>query len=558
MPTITLNKKVLEQLVGKKLSLEELKDRISMLGTDLEKIENEEIVVEIFPNRPDLFSEQGLARALASFIGVNNKTGLKKYHLKKSGEKVIIDKSVQDVRPYTTCAIVKNLQFDDEKIREIIQIQEKLHLTFGRNRKKVAIGIYPLEKITFPVYFKADKPNNIIFRPLEAERQMTALQMLSQHKAGREYGHLLEGLDKFPFFIDAKNEILSLPPIINSHLTGKITGETKAVFIECSGFDYPSLSLCLNMIVTALADMGGEIYSLELVYPNHKKLSPDLIPGKMKLNLKYVNQRLGLNLKEAEVKKLLERMGYGCQKGIVLIPAYRADILHPVDLVEDIAIAYGYENFTAEIPNVATIGEETPFEKFSSKIREILSGLGLLEVKNYSLLTEKELNQKMLLKEKLIPLKNALGDYNHLRNSLLSSLLKNLGENQHNEYPQNIFEIGRIFNFALDSFVQEETGISEQENLAIMLCHEKADFTEIKQILDSLFLALGLKYTIREVAHPSFILGRVGDILIESRKIGVIGEIHPQVLTNWSLSMPVVGLELELEELFKFLRNIKE
>ncbi|MBU0457529.1 MAG: phenylalanine--tRNA ligase subunit beta [Nanoarchaeota archaeon] len=547
MPTITLNKKIFEKLVGKELPLEELKDRISMLGTDLEKIEGNEIQVEIFPNRPDLLSEQGFARAFSSFIGV--KTGLREYQLKKSGQKIIIENSVTDVRPYTACAIVKSLKFDNEKIKEIIQIQEKLHITFGRNRKKAAIGIYPMEKITFPVTYKADNPNKIKFQPLESEKEMTGLQILSQHKAGREFGHLLEGLDKFPFFIDAAGKILSMPPIINSHLTGRIDENTKDVFIECSGFDYNVLSKCLNIIVAALADMGGEIHSLELEYGKEKKISPNLIPERMKLDLGYINKRLGLSLPEKECIELLARMGYGYEKGEVLIPAYRTDILHQVDLVEDVAIAYGYENFEEDIPNIATIGEENPSEKFFRKVREILIGFGLLEVKNYHLMTKEELNYKMLLEKETVSLKNALGDYNHLRNSLLPSLMKNLSENQHNESPQNIFEIGRIFN--LDK--KFETGVCEKNMLTISLCHEKTDFTEIKQILDALMSSLGIEYSVKESKHPSYIDGRIGEIYVKSKNIGVIGEIDPQVIVNWNLAVPVVGLELNLEELFEFI-----
>lgn len=543
MPTITLNKEVFEKLVGKKLPLEQLKDRISMLGTDLEKIEGNEIEVEVFPNRPDMLSEQGFARAFSSFIGV--KTGLRKYNIKKSNEKVIVEDSVKMIRPYTVCAIVKNLKIDEEKIRELVQIQEKLHVTYGRNRKKAAIGIYPLEKITFPITYKADKPEKIRFRPLEANHEMTALQILSQHQAGRGYGHLLEGLEKFSYFIDANNNILSLPPIINSHLTGKIAGGTKEVFIECSGFDYEVLSKCLNIIVTALAEMGGEILSLELKYRKEKKTSPDLTPEKMRLDLNYINKRLGLQLKEQEAVKLLEKMGHGYENGMVLIPAYRADILHQVDLAEDVAIAYGYENFVEEIPKVATTGEENNFEKFAKKVRETLIGLKLIEVKNYHLLTKEELNVKMLLDEKTIHLKNALGDYNHLRNSTLPSLLKNLSENQHNEYPQNIFEIGRTFDYG-----ETETGIKETEKLAVALCHEKTDFTEIRQVLDALMQSLGLAVEVKEAQHPSFIAGRVGEVIVKGKKLGIIGEISPVVLVNWDLVVPVVGLELDLEKLF--------
>src|SRR3989338_8660394 len=204
MPTITLNKSEFEKLVGKKLPLDKLKDRISMLGTDLEKIEGNEIVVEIFPNRPDMLSEQGFSRAFSSFIGV--KTGLRKYEVHPSGEKVLVEPSVNEVRPFTACAIVKGLSFNEERIREIIQIQEKLHVTYGRNRKKCAIGVYPLEKIAFPVTYRADLPEKIIFQPLEAAGKMNAREILEEHKTGREYGHLLQGMKKYPFFIDAKKD----------------------------------------------------------------------------------------------------------------------------------------------------------------------------------------------------------------------------------------------------------------------------------------------------------------------------------------------------------------
>ncbi len=562
MPTITLNKEVFEQLVGKKLPLEQLKDRISMLGTDLEKIEGNEIEVEVFPNRPDMLSEQGFARAFSSFIGV--KTGLRKYEVKTSGKKVIIDSSVKTVRPYTACALVKNLKFNDEKIREMVQIQEKLHVTYGRNRKKIAIGVYPLEKIEFPVTYRAEIPSKIKFHPLEAAQEMTGLQILSHHKAGREYGHLLDGLDKFPIFVDANHNILSLPPIINSHLTGKVTPETDSLFIECSGFDLHTLTICLNIIVAALSEMGGEIYSLELDYETEKRITPNLTPEKIKLDLNYINQRLGLKLQEKEAKELLERMGYGYENSQVLIPAYRADILHQADLAEDIAIAYGYENFLAEIPNVATIGAEAPSEHFYNKVREILVGLKMLEVKNYHLMTKLELHEQMNFNsptnssENYVSLKNALGDYNHLRNSLLPSLMKNLHENRHYEYPQTIFEIGRVFNHETsetktEQRIKTETGVHEQEHLAVVLCHEKADFTEIKQILDALIDSLGLHAKVKESSHPSFITGRIGEIFVKEKKIGTIGSLSPQVIANWNLVLPVVGLELNLEELFSIL-----
>lgn len=178
-------------------------------------------------------------------------------------------------------------------------------------------------------------------------------------------------------------------PIINSDKVGKVTIETKDVFIECSGFNYEYLSVCLNMIVTALADMGGQIFSMEIEYPKEKFISPNLKPTEMKLDLNYVNKILGFNIEKEKVIKLLEKMGHGYSKGKVLIPCYRADILHQIDLIEDIAIAYGYENIPEEIPNVATIGKESNNAIFIKKISEIIIGLGLIECKHYHLSNKK-------------------------------------------------------------------------------------------------------------------------------------------------------------------------
>ena len=545
MPTININRKVFEKLAGKKLPLEKLKDRISYLGTDLEDVNEKEIIVEIFPNRPDMLSVQGFARAFSSFIGV--KTGLRQYKVEKSKEKVIIDSSVANVRPYTACAIVKDMHFDDEKIKEIIDVQEKLHITYGRNRKKVAIGIYPFEKIKTPIRFTAKKPEEIVFQPLESPRKINALQILKQHPAGRDYGHLLEGKQKFPVFIDANNEVLSVPPIINSHKTGKISEKTKDVFIECSGFDLGVLKKCINMIVTAFYEMGGKVYSMELIYGTKKHTTPDLSPEEIKIDINYINKLLGLNLKENEIKKLFERMGYGYKNKKVLIPAYRSDIIHQADLAEDIAIAYGYENFKPEIPNVATIAEENKFEIFKNKISNLLAGLDLIETSTYNITNKESQAKKMNVDLQLIELANSISsDYNVLRTWTLPSLIEILSSNKHHEYPQKIFTIGAVFK-KNDKF---ETNIGENERLAVTIASEKADYTGIRQILDYLFRSLGLKYEITEAEHSSFIPGRIGRVIVNGKKIAYIGEINPIVLQNWELEIPVTAFELNLTELY--------
>ncbi len=548
MPTVKLNKNEVLKYIGRKISDNELKEKIPMIGVDLEDVNKDEIIVEIFPNRPDMMSDVGFSRALSSFLGI--KTGLRKYNVKKLNGKVIIDKNLKNIRPYTAAAVVKNLKFNEEKIKEIIQIQEKLHITYGRNRKKCAIGIYPLENIKFPIRFMALEPEKIIFKPLDFNKEINAREILEKHPAGKEYGYLLKAFSKYPVFIDESNKVLSLTPVINSEYTGRITEKTRDVFIEVSGFDFEICKKCLNIIVTALNDMKGDIYSLILDYSGKKIISPELEPGRIKINLDYMNKILGLNLKETEIKKYLERMGFDYKNKTVLIPAYRTDILHEIDIAEDIAIAYGYNNFKVEIPNVATIGEENKLESFKEKIANVLIGLSLIEINSFSIVNENILNKRMNLNNEFIELENALtSEYSVLRNFLIPSLLEVLEKNRHNDYPQKIFEIGKIF--VKDD--KEETGIKETNKLSVLSCHASTNYTEIKQFLDALINSLGLKASIEEDKHNSFINGRNGKIFVNGKNIGVIGEFKPEIITNFHLDMPVSGFEIDLDEVFKLI-----
>ncbi len=548
MANIKISKKLFEKEIGK--LDQEMQQKIALFGTTLEGFDDEEIELEIFPNRPDLLSYQGFKRSFLAFLG--KKKGLKKYNINKPEKSYLvkIEKSVQEVRPYTVCAIVKKIKFNKEKIKEIIDIQEKLHNTIGRKRKKLAIGIYPLEKITLPITFKALEPDKIKFQPLESPREMSGLEILQRHPTGREYSHLLAGKSKFPIFIDSKNQILSLPPIINSEMTGRITEKTREIFIECSGFNLEILKQCLNIIITTLADMGGKVYQIKVKHPKGVEITPDLEPQKNKISLKNTNKLLGLKLTEKQLKENLEKMGHNyLGQGEVESPAWRTDLLHEVDLIEDVAIAYGYENFIPEIPKISTIGEENPKETTKKKISDILTGLKILEVSNYHLTTKKDLFKKMGIQEKqaqgFIEVEESKTEYNIIRSNLSHYLLKNFSENVDSEYPQHIFEIGRV------AFFENSGEIKEQDNLAIAIT--PGNFTELKQILEYLAKMLDKEIKIKESTEiPAHLIdGRTGDILINNKVIGTIGEVHPKILKNWRIKMPVAILEINLEEIFK-------
>ena len=564
MTNITVDKKYLLKETGLKLDDNALREKISMLGTDPEEITGDEIIVEVFPNRPDMLSGYSIVRAFKQFLGkdiglikytakvLNNKKviGTNKLETEKD-YKVIIDDSVKKVRPFTACAIIKNLKLNDLKIKEIIQLQEKLHLTFGRDRKKLAIGIYPLEKIKLPIYYKALKPDKIKFLPLDANKEMTGAQILRQHPAGIKYAGLLKNAEVYPIFIDSANQILSMPPIINSELTGRVTEKTNSVFIECSGFDYATLEKCLNIIVTVMADMGGEIYQMQV----GDKISPLLKTEKMILDMRYVKHVLGINLKSSDAKIALEKMGHAVQIKInsleVEIPCYRADILGKIDLIEDLAIGYGYENFVPAIPKVASDSKELDINIFERKLRNLLVGFGLLEIKNYEIINS-ELQTKFINnKEKPVMLLSSISsEYNSLRISLTSSMLDTLRFNLKNEQECLLFEIGTTFHHDKT----QETNIKEKEKLGIIISNKNANFTIAKQILTTLMKELDLKYKLKELKDSLFIEGRTGELIIKNTSLGRIGEVNPEVICNFGLINPCSYIELDLDELLTIIR----
>lgn len=545
MPKITLDKERVIKIVGKNLDDNQLKHYLGYLGTDVESITKQSIEVEIFPNRPDLLSGEGLGRALRSFIG--KEKGLRIYSARKSNYQVIIDKSVKKVRPHTACAVIKGLKLDEKKIEDIIDIQEKLHVTYGRNRKKCAIGIYPLENISFPIIYKALPKEKVRFVPLGHTKEISGIEILKKHEKGKEYAYLLEKEKEFPLFIDKKGIIMSMPPIINSEDAGKVSLGTKDFFVECSGHDFKVLSKALNMVVAALSDMGGIIYEVDLV--NEKKKTPELGAEEFFVEKSYIEKIVGVKISDNKIVESLEKMGFGVSKKkngfLVMVPCYRVDILQDVDIVEDVAIGFGYNKIEEDNVRLETPGEESFNEVVKGKIRELLSGHGLLEAKNYYL--SGYYFQKKYFYKNVVKVKNALSEeYDSLRFNIFGSLLKTLKFNKHHDYPQEFFEIGKVF-YKKSS---EESGVLEEDALGVVFCGENANFTLAKQHLDSVFSLLGLKYDLVDGEDVFMMKGRCGIVKFKGRVVGVVGEINPVVLSDFELKLPVSGFEIVIDDLF--------
>ncbi|AEA46860.1 phenylalanine--tRNA ligase subunit beta [Archaeoglobus veneficus] len=542
MPVVTLYWDELERLVGK--SREEILERLPMLGCDIERVEEDHVDVEFFPNRPDLYSVEGVARALRGFLDIEH--GYKEYQAKSADWKIVVEPAVLEVRPRIVGCVVRNLKITDEVIRSLMEVQEDLHWTIGRNRRKMAIGVHDLSKVYFPLRYTA-VDSSFSFVPLDFSEEMSVAEILEKHPKGKEYRFILEGKDRYPMILDSKNEVISFPPVINAEKT-RVTERTTDLFIDVTGFD-ENVDKALSILATMLADRGGIIESVEITYPDGRtELTPDLSPKRMVVSKDEIYALLGFEMSDDDIKLALERMRFGVgridESVEVLVPPYRADIMHEWDIIEDIAIGYGYDRIEPEYPPTNAIGTTHNWNEMREIAREVMIGLGYLEVITFTLTNERVQYEYMRRSgeawKDYTPLMHPLTeDHTIVRTDILPKLLELLSYNTHHAMPQRIFEVGDVV-----------VGTKNRLRLAACSTHARANFAEIRSVVQAVMRELDLEWSVAESSDDAFIEGRRADIVVDGKKVGVFGEIHPEVLENFKLATPVVAFELDLSELF--------
>jgi len=545
MPVINFSYSDLCDLMGFEMPRSEIRERLPMMGADLRYADDgsDEMSFEFFPDRPDLFSVEGIARAMRAFTG--REPGLRTYAIDESTIQLTVDSSVDEVRPYIWSALVEGNEIDDSLIKSMMDVQEKLHLTVGRNRKKVAIGIHDVQGVKPPFVYKAVRPEEVSFVPLQGARRMNLAEILADHDKGRAYAFVLKDKSRYPIITDCEGEVLSFPPVINGIAT-TVTEETRDIFVDCTGTDLNAVKSAVNILTTALAERGGKIRTVEVKLQDGSSCrAPDLTPRRSLLDPDFVNRWIGTNLEPPQMAACLMRMGHGakpCDAGVeVLIPAYRADVIHPVDLAEDVAIGYGFDKFGTQLPRLATFGVEDDLTAFSELIRPIMIGLGYLELVTLSLSNPGEQYEAMGLspREDAVAIKNPVSeDHVMVRTSLLPSLLAVLRRNKHRELPQKVFEIGDVV-----------VGARNKTFLTAISVHAKAGFTECKSDMISLMQALGIQQEVAKKDIPSFVPGRCAEVSSSQGALGVIGELSPATLTAFELGYPATAMEFDLETL---------
>ncbi len=539
MVSTSYPKKQLVSLVGAPESriLEALPD----IKAGVESVADDAITVEITGDRPDLLSVYGAARALRGYL--EKDLGLVKNDWPSSGVKFFVEPDAEAIRPVLVGAVVRNVKLDDGKIQHLFQVQEKLDLTLGRRRKKGSIGLYDLDRLKGPFHLK-NATMDTKFHPLKAEREMTVRQILKEHPTGKDYAHLVKG-DRYPTLVDSKGQILSLVDIING-VSSAVTEKTLNILIDITGTDWHACNTALNVLCQDFADQGATVETVEVHHASKKLVTPDFRPEKYVLRVDKVNQLLGTQLTPKQAVQLLRRQRLDVQVGRdtleCLVPRYRADFLHEVDLVEEVALAHGFNRFVIKPPSLFTVGSKSDQTYVVQSARDALASFGFVEFMTHVFFAPRKA-AKAFADLDLVKIRNPVSEeYTSLRSMLMPSVLEALSENTHQPYPQKVFEVGQVVGHDPSTETKTRTDV----HAGLVSAHTQAGLTEAASLLDEFCRRMGVQYQLKDLKSERFIDGRAASIVVGKETVGFVGELHPQVLENFGLQVPAAAFEIRL------------
>jgi phenylalanyl-tRNA synthetase beta chain len=554
-PSVQFSLADLDDLLGQKVPRDEdgLNQILAYVKGDVESLDeqNDSVSIEVKDsNHPDIWSVEGIARALRTHLGIAKPKA--PILSGKSGLRVTIDPKLGPVRPFIATSIVRNVKPSENALKSWISLQEKMDLTYGRKRKRASIGFYQADLIKSPLRYTLGNPNDTAFVPLGSTEKMTLREIVEKHPKGVEYGGIISSFKEWPLLTDGEGKILSLPPIINSNDLGRIGSDTKNILVEVTGTNVDTVGNTLKIVVAALAERGGKIYSCTQTYMDKgakQVITPDLKSSFEELSVSYANKLLGAGFNPTEMIRNLVRAGHPARqvsKDVLRVESlcYRIDIMHQVDLVEDLAIALDINKLDPEWPRIWTLGGLAPETERHETLAEVMIGLGYQEVLTYALTSPEVFIDKMAIgRENYAELLNPkMSTHTSMRSWLLPTLLNLLKDNTHVDYPQKVFEIGPCVLVKENDEGETET----RYKIAAVTIHTAAGFTEIRSCLDTLLASIGLHFQVVPTTHPSFLDGRTGEVMSGQRRLGLVGELHPKIIRAWGLSLPIAAFELEI------------
>ncbi|KAG1752659.1 uncharacterized protein EDB91DRAFT_1343671 [Suillus paluster] len=621
MPTISVDKAELYERLGHQYTTEEF-DRLCFdYGLELDEDTTEEVEaaikkglpaerpqlkIEVPANRYDLVCIEGISRALRAFLG---KEDPPQYRLAypPGGEKDLITVTVspetQRIRPFFACAVLRNIKFTPLSYASFIDLQDKLHQNIGRRRALVAIGTHDLDTLTPPFRYEARTPTNISFAPLGRETVHTAADLMQIYESDKHlsrYLPIIRDSDVYPIIYDAEDHVLSMPPIINSEHS-KITLETKNVFIDTTATDDTKLQIVINMVATMFSEYCAEPFTIEpckIIFPDGStRISPDIAPRTITARASYINSCTSLSLTPTIIQSLLTRMTLSPTLSpndpdalIVSIPCTRPDIFHEVDVMEDAAVAYGFNNLPDIFPQTSTVAQPLPISRLTDVIRREWAMAGWVEALPFILCSHEENFAFMnrpdpgSLAIKIANPKTL--EFQVVRTSLLPGLLKTIRENRSHALPIRVFELSDV----VFKDTSRERQARNERHAGGVWCARSAGFEVVHGLLDRAMKMLEVPrigrgdekpmgYYIKEGDDPAYFPGRaatiyyrqpppktskVGELADELKStlhisshqdrdivIGTLGVLHPTVLEKFEITYPCSALEFNMEVFLK-------
>lgn len=569
MPKIDVYEKAFFDYLGARLETEALEQLLTVAKAELDAETDERGITKFElndTNRPDLWSAAGLARQLRIY-----QTGeLPDYDfISREGDpkdsqerRFIIDPALEHTRPYLAAFAVTGKHIDEAGLLDLIQTQEKLAWNYGRKRKSVAIGVYRSALVKYPVHYTAADPETTRFQPLGAEREMTLREILTGHPKGQEFASLVEDFEKMPLLKDDRGEIVGFPPVINSAYIGGVQEGDWQLFVEMTGLDLHQLVLTANIIACDLADHGYTVLPIRVVYPYDTPLGREIVTpyyfqNPQTVRISEAEKMLGVSLDAQQVIESLRRMGVTAEAadGAVTAypPAYRNDFLHPVDVVEDIMIGLGMDSFEPANPSDFTVGRLSESEVFSRQVKNVMVGLGYQEMIFNYLGSYREFIERMYPEQaretiaaEFVKVSNPLSEnYEYVRHSILPHLLSAESVSANASYPHFIFEVGKV----VRQDERDNYGSRTMNALGFLVGDAEADFNLLNSHVTSLFYYLGYEHELEELDDPRFIPGRTAAVVVDGKRVGLFGEIHPRVLENWGIQIPCAAGEIDMDAL---------
>jgi phenylalanyl-tRNA synthetase beta chain len=573
MPTITVHRQDLEGLIAagggppEPPTLEQVEAWLALVKGELKghNPDTGELRIELQDsNRPDLWCCEGIARQIR--IKCQGKPSLYAWSNERPEgtiPRLDVMPGLEAMRPYVAACIAVGHRITGEGLTQLIQTQEKLADIFGRKRRTVSIGLYRLPRITFPVTYGLVAPDEFRFTPLGMDTMMTPAEILMVHPKGLEYGSILAGHDRVPLLRDAKGLVLSFPPIINSRDVGEVQVGDSELFVEVTGTDIRMVVLTLNILAVNLADRGAAVTPVAIHYPADTELgricvTPMTFAEPRTIPLTVIEAALGEPLGMEAISSSLTSYGYEVKADeeavTVQLPLYRNDFLHAVDVVEDVAISRGYGAFPPVMPSQFTVGNLSRVEQLADRVRDLMVGMEFQEIMANIMGSRTDLCVRMRVEGtvwgRLVEVDNVMSQsYACLRQWVMPSLLHVEAASSRAFYPHRLFEVGEV------AIPDEGADVGSRTVTALgaLIAHAQAHFSELHSCLDLLLYYLNCPYELRALDHPTFLSGRAGSIVSEGKTVGLLGEIHPEVLEQWQIGMPAVALELDLQRLLESL-----